>query len=95
MAVYAAATTSMPLQPSSVSLQFPLHRTETSGKDSLPRTCITLGTLVDYLKAGYKAFMGGKFPECLQIFTELMQKIPLLVVNNRAEVCNLTPLLPP
>eukprot|EP00947_MAST-08B_sp_MAST-8B-sp1_P000235 g235.t1 len=92
MAVFAAATTSLPTMPSSVALSLPFHRND-PGKDALPRIGITLPGLIESLKAGYKAFGSGKFPDCLAIFTSIMHRIPMLVVDKRAEVGEVKELL--
>jgi coatomer protein complex subunit alpha (xenin) len=93
MAVYGAASCSLPLMPSSMSLPMSMQRTEGGAKESLPRIAITLESLVERLHAGYRAFSGGKFAECLATFTDIMQRTPLVVVNTRADAAQVKELL--
>merc|ERR1719453_52971 len=51
-----------------------------------PLLLFSLSALEDSLKAGYKAMTDGKFPDAQKLFTSILTRIPLLVVESRREV---------
>lgn len=55
------------------------------GKDSLPRTSLTLRSLVAGVRQGYRLFQTGKFNEAKAQFSEVLCQIPLTVTDSRAE----------
>ncbi|KAF9623120.1 hypothetical protein IFM89_037636 [Coptis chinensis] len=51
-----------------------------------PALVFKFSELDEKLKAGYKATTSGKFSEALRIFLNILQTIPLIVVESRSEV---------
>ncbi|GJN09183.1 hypothetical protein PR202_ga27165 [Eleusine coracana subsp. coracana] len=51
-----------------------------------PALVLSFSKMEDRLKAAYKATMGGKFPEALRQFLNILHAIPLIVVDSRKEV---------
>ncbi|CAN0854504.1 Coatomer subunit alpha-1 [Linum grandiflorum] len=51
-----------------------------------PALIFSFAQLEEKLKAGYKAFTGGKFTEALRLFVSILHTIPLIVVETRREV---------
>ncbi|GJN30202.1 hypothetical protein PR202_gb18491 [Eleusine coracana subsp. coracana] len=48
-----------------------------------PALVFSFSQMEDILKAAYKATMGGKFPEALRQFLNILHAIPLIVVDSR------------
>jgi coatomer protein complex subunit alpha (xenin) len=85
---YLACTMSMPGVPGSGSMTVPLLRNDAAahpGNESLPRVPLTLETLSTGMRAGYRAFQGGKFNDSKAAFSDVLVKIPLVVTSNRNE----------
>eukprot|EP00753_Platysulcus_tardus_P003441 PLAT12454.9.p1 GENE.PLAT12454.9~~PLAT12454.9.p1 ORF type:complete len:1289 (-),score=800.57 PLAT12454.9:76-3744(-) len=80
-AIYTSAYAFQPALPSTYGLLAPLSRTPT-----LPRFCLTLSSLVAQLKLAYKLFHAGKFSKAEVVFRTVLQSVPLLAVERRAEV---------
>ncbi len=78
MAVWAASHSSI---PSSVALapSF-LLGVQAKGQDESPKPPmpITLASLVESMKVGFKFFSGGNLPESRDTFVQILQSIPLL-----------------
>eukprot|EP01100_Stratorugosa_tubuloviscum_P014823 TRINITY_DN813_c1_g1_i1.p1 TRINITY_DN813_c1_g1~~TRINITY_DN813_c1_g1_i1.p1 ORF type:complete len:1210 (-),score=610.19 TRINITY_DN813_c1_g1_i1:110-3739(-) len=84
------ALPALPLVPSLVSY---LQRPVTETTKNLPTISISLQHLIEQLKNGYKITTAGKFGEALSIFVNILQSIPLLVVESRKEVAEVKELI--
>eukprot|EP00584_Thalassiosira_punctigera_P006254 CAMPEP_0172527834 /NCGR_PEP_ID=MMETSP1067-20121228/2393_1 /TAXON_ID=265564 ORGANISM="Thalassiosira punctigera, Strain Tpunct2005C2" /NCGR_SAMPLE_ID=MMETSP1067 /ASSEMBLY_ACC=CAM_ASM_000444 /LENGTH=1291 /DNA_ID=CAMNT_0013311643 /DNA_START=76 /DNA_END=3951 /DNA_ORIENTATION=+ len=85
---YLGSTVSLPGIPGSGSMAVPLMRNDASGhpgNDSLPRTSLTMKTLVTGIRQGYRFFQTGKFNDAKNTFSEVMSQIPLTVAENKSE----------
>ncbi|KAL7491627.1 hypothetical protein ACHAWT_000928 [Skeletonema menzelii] len=83
---YLSSTVSLPGVPGSGSMIIPLMRNDAAGhpgNDSLPRTSLTMKSLVAGIRMGYKYFQTGKFNEAKNAFSEVLSQIPLTVSENR------------
>ncbi|KAL5726011.1 hypothetical protein ACHQM5_009084 [Ranunculus cassubicifolius] len=71
-----------------ISLEVEKVRGETSAANvrCAPSLALTFSRLEDKLKAAYKATTDGKFAEALRLFLNILQTIPLIVVDSRREV---------
>ena len=88
VACYLGATLSVPGVPGSPSLSMPLMRNDSTGhpgNESLPRTPLSVKTLVNGVRNGYRFFQGGKFNDSRAAFAQVLTQIPLVVTSNRAE----------
>ena len=52
---------------------------------ALPKACVRLELLASKIKAGYRAFVSGKFNEAKKIFLSVLHSAPLLIVDSRKE----------
>jgi len=69
-------------------MSIPLLRNDAAGHpggESLPRTPLKMKHLVAGIRSGYRFFQGGKFNDAKNTFSDVLQKIPLVVTDNRAE----------
>ena len=55
------------------------------GTESLPRTYLSTKELVAGIRNGYRLFQGGKFNDSKASFVDVLNKIPLVVTDNRQE----------
>lgn len=85
---YLGATCSLPGIPGGASIPLPLLRNDAAGhpgSDSLPRIFAKMKHLKDGVRMGYRYFEAGKFTDSKDSFLAVLHKIPLVVVDNRAE----------
>jgi coatomer protein complex subunit alpha (xenin) len=85
---YLGSTGSMPGIPGSTSMALPFVRNDAAGppgNESLPRVFIKTSDLNQAVRMGYRYFQTGKFNDARACFLSILHKIPLCVVNNRAE----------
>lgn len=78
----------MPGIPGSFSMYVPLLKNDATGylgSDSLPRTSLRVGQLVNGIRSGYRYFQGGKFNDARAAFTSVLEEIPLVVTENKQE----------
>eukprot|EP00548_Thalassiothrix_antarctica_P002715 CAMPEP_0194130964 /NCGR_PEP_ID=MMETSP0152-20130528/1845_1 /TAXON_ID=1049557 /ORGANISM="Thalassiothrix antarctica, Strain L6-D1" /LENGTH=1291 /DNA_ID=CAMNT_0038825611 /DNA_START=67 /DNA_END=3942 /DNA_ORIENTATION=- len=88
MSCYLGSMLSVPGVPGCPSMNLPLLRNDTSGhpgSESLPRTSLKMKTLIQGVKNGYRAFQGGKFNDSKVAFQTVLQQIPFVVTETKAE----------
>ena len=88
LALAASSQSVLAPAPSLPSLQAPLTR-----PGGWPCVCISLGSLVEKLKAAYGLVTGGKFAEALDAFKSIMGSIALALALSRQQVAELKELL--
>jgi len=85
---YLGSTCSLPGIPGSASIPLFLLRNDAAGhpgSDSLPRVFAKMKHLKEGVRMGYRYFEAGKFNDSKDAFLAVLHKIPLVVVDNRAE----------
>jgi coatomer protein complex subunit alpha (xenin) len=99
-AVLATASAShafVPGIPGLASVRIPLHANSNeeafTAAASRPCVSVTMASLVESLKAVYRAFQGGKFAEAQVILRSMHARLPLVVVSNKAEAKEVKELL--
>jgi len=88
LALFTSARVHIPMPGSLLPLLYPVQRNAIEGapRGGLPALSIELQPLIEVkLKVAYKSTTAGKFNEALQIFVQVMQAIPLLVVDSKKE----------
>lgn len=93
---YLGSTISLPGIPGSGSIVVPLMRNDASGhpgNDSLPRTSLTMRSLVGGIRQGYRFFQTGKFNDAKNAFSEVMAQIPLTVAENKNDASEMKAML--
>jgi coatomer protein complex subunit alpha (xenin) len=83
--VFCGAVTALPGMALAPSILVPLQRTPATEAKGLPAICLKLPWLIDTLKAAYKHFHMGNFPESLASFQAIVHGIPLVVTASRSE----------
>lgn len=83
--VFCGAVTALPGMALAPSMLVPLQRTPATDAKGLPAICLKLPWLIDTLKAAYKHFHMGNFPESLESFQTIVHGIPLVVTASRSE----------
>ena len=83
----------LPSLPSAPAVPVYLHRsysTERDGKEADgPALCYQFSQLGEPLKAANKSVTGGKFQQALKEFLSLLQLLPFVVVEQRAQVADM------
>jgi coatomer subunit alpha len=85
---YLGSMLSVPGVPGSPAMNIPLLRNDASGNpgaESLPRTSLKMKHLVTGIKNGYRFFQGGKFNDSKNSFQDVLNKIPLVITENKNE----------
>jgi coatomer protein complex subunit alpha (xenin) len=85
---YLGSMLSVPGVPGSPAMNIPLLRNDASGNpgaESLPRTSLKMKHLGAGIKNGYRFFQGGKFNDAKNSFQDVLNKIPLVITENKNE----------
>ncbi len=88
MAVFTAATMSLPTLPSTPSIRLLLERNNVGPRrqdESLPLVCVRLPFLNNHLKVAYKAFHAGKFGDAKDQFVYVLHAVPFCVAQSKSE----------
>eukprot|EP01047_Picozoa_sp_COSAG01_P027075 COSAG01_NODE_1772_length_9263_cov_93.070930_3_plen_1231_part_00 len=81
LSVYAAAHAQLPTLPSLAPYSISL-----ANANGRPMLCISVKSLTARVKVGYQHFQKGKFLEVEKSFRQILQSIPLVVVDTRQQV---------
>ncbi|XP_028028103.1 coatomer subunit alpha isoform X2 [Bombyx mandarina] len=93
--MFAHARVTFGALPSLPALTAYLHRNwkEATGKDLLPVITLKLSDLVSQLQQSYQLTTAGRFPEAIERLQGVAQRVPLLLVDSKAELSEAQQLL--
>lgn len=63
-----------------------VHRKEAGARAGMPAVGLKLNTLVQQLQVAYQMTTIGKFGEAIDKFRSILLSVPLLVVENKQEI---------
>lgn len=63
-----------------------VHRKEAGARAGMPAVGLKLNTLVQQLQVAYQMTTTGKFGEAIDKFRSILLSVPLLVVENKQEI---------
>ena len=92
LSVYTGAQAVVSGTPGVPPLESAMHRNNDNytwsarGSDGMPAVCVTVASLTDRIKVGYKAFTEGKLPEAASIFTAALQSVSVACVDSKGEL---------
>jgi coatomer protein complex subunit alpha (xenin) len=99
ISVYIGAQAVISSTPGAPLIESALHRNALEnawtprGTGGLPAVCITLGSLSERIKLGYKAFTEGKLPEAQVAFVYVLQAVVAAVVDSKQDLEELRELM--
>lgn len=93
LTIHQAAFALLPTLPGLPALSSPLTR-QVDGKDcEFPNLAYKLSQIVEPLKSAYKNVTEGKFGAALKEFISVLQTLPLVIVDKKAEIAEVQELL--
>lgn len=93
MSIHNAAQAFLPNLPLLPALSTPLYRSSEGKESDFPNLAYKLSQVVEPLKSAYKNVTEGKFAAALKEFVSVLHTLPLVVVDKRAEVAEVSELL--